>query len=296
MLPLLCVLQPASLTSTFGMHDLEPALYVKAYTAFAERRAADRSCKLPFLDYKHYVLRAGRPVGVRNFFCRAAEDCARQIINEIHALRSFIQDARIWDVVVKEFAEREQFLLTVEFLEVAFIHAMSRPYALKNRFIYSLAMLGTMYKARKGLARDVKPFEKCNYTSMLPLVQDWLRIDDLTDELANLNSEAFQQHSGGFRHKDHHRMPASIEVGLAPAARVWTDGGRIYLSNAVQDPIKVIDLLPALEQQYECGCRCLDRFWKVVQQRETDWLKEPNQRVERNADSAPRNPGRSLSD
>lgn len=259
------------------MHDLDPALYVQAYALFAERRAVDQSCALPFVDYGRYVFQPARPFGIRAFFCRAAEDCARQVINEIHGLRSFIQEARIWHGVLLNYPERERFLLTIEFLEVDFIHAMSRPCALRNRFIYSLSMLGTMYKARVGSAQVVRPFERCNFDTMDRLVRDWPGFADFASAHSALNSEAFQERSCGFRDKDHHRMPPNIEVGLTPAARVWTDDGRVCFSNAVQEPIEVEDQVPALEQEYGHACRCLDRFWEMVQQREANWNQVPNQ-------------------
>ena len=117
----------------------------------------------------------------------------------------------------------------------------------------------------------MKPFEKCNDKTILPLVQEWPGFPAFAVAHAKLNPEAFKRRSSDFRNSDHHRLPANIDVGLAPGARVLLENGHAYFSHTVQQPIKVVDLLPALEEQYECARCCMDAFWEVVKKREADW-------------------------
>ncbi|MDB6092796.1 MAG: hypothetical protein JWM32_358 [Verrucomicrobia bacterium] len=253
------------------MSDNDSALYIGAYTKFAQSRAAEKSCTLRILNYDDYKFRSSRPLGVRRFYCDAAEDSTREIANAIHDLRRFTQEAPLWLEVIRNYSEHERFLLTLEFIEIPFAHALSRPYALKNRFTYSLAMLGTMYKARRGREADLKPFEESGYKAAEKLVGDWPGYTALAGGLLKLNSPVFVTASSNFRNCDHHRLPANIEVGLAPGPRVSVRDGVATFSASRLQPIKVIELLPALTEQFEHACACTDLFWTVVSRREDAW-------------------------
>lgn len=257
------------------MNALDPALYIKGYTAFAESRFADRSCDLPILDYARFRFSPEREFtdALRSVFCKSAQDYANELINDAHEIRRYLHDASIWKRVLDGFSSDERFLLRFEFVETPTSHALSRPYALKNRFIYCVAMLGVLYQ-RPTQFSEVTPEHKITYNTMKPLVQDWDGFDEFSVTLAGLNSAEFTKLTDDFRHSDNHRMPARIEMGLMPGSRIHDGGGgKVAFSLGVRKPLKLDAILPPLRDQYLQACRCVEAFWNVVEKREAKWKR-----------------------
>lgn len=106
---------------------------------------------------------------------------------------------------------------------------------------------------------------------MQRLVRDWPNFNHLETLLGKLSPPDFITCSDDFRHRDHHRIPANIEVGYAPGARVFLKDGKVTFSNTTLSPIKVIDVLPPLKAQYQAACACMEGFWSVVTAMEANW-------------------------
>jgi hypothetical protein len=245
---------------------------IEAYSRFANLRLAERSSELPLLDYSRFKFTQPCKFGIRWFFRQAAEDCAREIANTIHDLRRFIGDASVWIEVLKRYPDDERLIILVEFLDAPFAHAMSRPYAIKNRFVYSLSMLGTFYQARRMTSPPIKDYRRCTYTTMGSLVGGWMGFDAFASALKRLNEATFEDYTGEYRNSDHHRIPARLGIGQVPGHRVFTGAdGRVSFSSEVLNPLQIVDVLPHLSGQYLAATSCMELFWALVEERESHW-------------------------
>lgn len=167
------------------MNDLDPELYIGAYSKFAERRNRDRSYDLePSLNYESFLLKNDHEIGKQHFFCAAATDYARTLINEINHFGGILEHIQLWNPIIANYDKHQQFLLTLEFIETPLSYALSRPYALRSRFIFVAINLGRLYQA--NLSKQSKPFAQ-HYDSkeMTELIGDWAGFQDFNSAWKN---------------------------------------------------------------------------------------------------------------
>ena len=241
------------------------ALLQAAFARFCDLRDQYwEQVELPSFDYERYKF------GVRSmmdpwlfFYARHSEGFARQIVNDIHRLRCFLDDLRCWRRVLVAYNKSERFLLICEFLEERTVLAITRPAAIRNRFVYAATKLGQVL-AKVSRAEDLPEEQAINEKEMKRWVGSWADFPSFAKGLGELDGQAYRQATANFRNLDAHRFPPLIEFGIAPAAGVFGQDGRVCLSAGYQNPMKLEEIERFLTDEYRVMARVMDLFWSMV--------------------------------
>ena len=117
------------------MNDDE--FYIKAYTEYRHEinRVTFSAKPIPY-DWFNLP----RQIGMEWWpYCEYLKDVSRQLANDINQFRRDIIKLESWKNVIKSYNDEEKFYLIIEFIEPLAIVALSLPYAIRSRFIFSLS-------------------------------------------------------------------------------------------------------------------------------------------------------------
>lgn len=249
-------------------------LHRKAYSDFCSiRDRHENASDLVFLDYEAFKL-SDRPVfsnaPLKYFFVNHAEGFAREILNEIHNLRRYLEDLRCWLQVLGAYTEDERFDLIIEFIDDRTVLALGRPAATKARFIYAATKVGVEF-ARVKVAEELPEERKIAAKEMKKWIGGWAGFPDFDRDLNEIEAAAYNTSVSNFRNLDAHRFPPRIEVGLAPAEGIFPTGDKVSYSLDHHQPLKLDDINRLLTKEYSLMVKTSYSFWAMLTKQVEVW-------------------------
>jgi len=144
------------------------------------------------------------------------EDHAQHLANDVNAFGYHIGQLEAWSAILPDYSVVDQMLLLMEIVDPIATTAIGAPHALRSRFIYSISHLSHQANCitRPGWKESQLPSDnEINYKTMLATADGWGSFPALRSELDCLFDEAFNEATGDFRHKYHHRLPPRFQQG-----------------------------------------------------------------------------------
>lgn len=243
----------------------DSALLKAAFARFCDLREQYwEQVDLPILDYERYKFGIRSMMDVRLFFyAQHAEGFVREILNEIHSLRCFLDDLRCWRRVLAEYEKSARFLLISEFLEERTVLAITRPAAIRSRFVYAATKLGQVL-SKISRAEELPEEQAITEKEMKRWIGSWTDFSGFAKGLGEIDGRGYREATANFRNLDAHRFPPRIEFGIAPAAGIYAQDGKVCFSAGYNKPMKLEEIEQLLTGEYRAMADVVDIFWSMV--------------------------------
>lgn len=246
----------------------ETELFLEAYARYRNRyvESVDELWLAPF----YHIETAGSVSMDWGPYHEMVRDHARELANELNQFSQSIERLRCWGEILPEYEQRDRMALTLEFVEPLAICCVNYPYAIRSRFIFSIAHLS--HQANKavvpGWHEGMLPDDgKINYKTMEGLLREWPRYEDILALIGQLSDRELDRATAGFRHKFHHRYPPRFEHGMTQTvSRERGEGGKTVYAFGYVEPLSVCELAPILRKQHTVARECFDCYTELVRE------------------------------
>ena len=247
---------------------MEDDQYVGAYSKFrSELRKITPPGELMAYDW---LSRPKRIPGIWMIYFEMVEEYSRELANIINQLLTNIERLCAWEKVILEYGEEERFYIVYEFVEPLCTICLNLPYAIRSRFIFSVAHLS--HQANMAiLGSDWKDHlpqdEKIEFSIMDKFAAHWKSYKKLKLSLERLSDKKYQAEVKHYRSKYHHRYPSHIEFGLSETVtRSVNDDGRVSYAIGYSKPLQVKDITSVLKRQQEAAMKCYKCYQRLVKE------------------------------
>jgi hypothetical protein len=206
--------------------------------------------------------------GFRVFLYRSmVEDHARHLANDVNRLCRDAEQLAAWNTVLGAHDAPDQLTLLGEFVEGLAVMSVALPYALRNRFHFSVAHLSHQANLltcpgwkESQLPSDISVSRK----TTIAAAQSWQAFPELLKRLDGLNDEGFVTATRDFRNKYNHRFPPRFVLGFTQTvSRMLKEPGRTSYGIGGVPPLELTDIVSALRLQCDVALdsfRCYSRL------------------------------------
>lgn len=194
-------------------------------------------------------------------------DHAQQLANELNRFRHRIQQLSAWTSVLPAYDVLDQLVLLSEFVDSIASDCVETPYALRNRYFFSVSHLSHQANllTRTGwLEKKLPADEMIKRGTMLAVAQDWSMFADFSRTLNGLGGAQFTTKTNDYRNKYHHRLPPRFAHGHTQSIKRMPKKGATTYGIGAVPPLELSALLPALVQQHTLGMECFEAYASLV--------------------------------
>jgi hypothetical protein len=246
---------------TAATEEDETQLLNNAYAAY-RNVFVHISCELKLAPYDH--IQTFSDGGRRAWFYNdMLNDHAGHLANELNAIVWHSQQLAAWEKVLPAYDMEDRMLIIREFIDCPATILTNFPYALRQRFIYSVSHLSHQANlvTRKGWKEDRLPADNCiKQQTMDAMAKGWAAFPALRAELLAINDDVFSGETDSFRNKYNHRFPSRIEIGYTQFVTRTPQQGRVRYGLGGRQPLSLAALLPAVGRQHQVARRAFDLY------------------------------------
>ncbi len=212
-------------------------------------------------------------------FFDLAGNFTRGLINELTRFLLNINHADCWFQTAQKCPEKDRMGLIFEFADPLLELSVSRPYSLKNQFIFAAVhLLHYSNQLKQSDWKDDLPSDdKINFKQLDKVGLGWTSFQNFKDNIELLNSKNFRDSTRNFRHRLQHRFRSHFDVGLTPFIdRIRTENGVTYAFKMIP-PLDLEALIPELYKQHQIAIKVFQAYWQLVNELRAGWaVSEPN--------------------
>lgn len=179
-------------------------------------------------------------------------DFTQELVNAHNHFVVWLNRLAAWERVIAEYTEVDANILTFEYVELPLDYCLHFPYRFKQRIAYCATQLCYVVgiNARLIAADAVHKDERVTLASLKAVAGRWQAGPALVESIGRLDGEGFRSATGDYRSKAQHRFPPRLSFGeVATVERSFPEGRLVSYAMNVAHPIRVGDVLPALEQE-----------------------------------------------
>jgi len=236
------------------------------YKKFLEIRGdIERPGKLA--EYDWYSLPNKLPFELSPYSHMLAEH-SREISNSINELYRYITNLRAWDTIIHDLDDDFKYDLILEFISPFATLSINLIYAIRSRFIFSIAHLchqANALKMRHEWKDDLPSDDEIYFDVADNKGKLWKSYSKLKLSLEKSGNNQFKTDTKDFRNKYHHRYSPRIELGHAEfVTRRREDNKVSYGMGGSTGPLKISELVPILTKQYLLFIECYEHYKKLI--------------------------------
>jgi hypothetical protein len=248
-------------------------VFAEFWASLKQNAGNNRSELLKHSDYN-------LPNRTRYFQCMVfismAGDSTRALIGETNRFLLNIVHADSWFQAAQKHEEDEKMDLLWEFADPQLELSVSRPYSLRNHFIFTAVHLLHQSNRLKmpNWKDELPPDDKINYKHLDVFGKNWPCFKTFKEKIELLNDKSFQDATRNYRHRLQHRFRTHFDFGLTPyIERTKTDIGITYSFN-VLPPLNLQTLIPELYKQHKIATEVFQAYWQLVSELCVEWDKK----------------------
>lgn len=184
------------------------------------------------------------------------EEHAIGISNSINEFLRYINSLDAWGNIIKNKEENDKFEIIIEFITPIATLALSMPFVIRERFIYSAVHLSHQSNYTKGInwGDEVIIENDISFNTADKICFRWNAYNKFKMALEKIAYKKYREDTKDFRHKYHHRYSLGIELGNTEFIKKI---GENRYSIGFTQPLKIGELIPILSEQHT---NCLDAF------------------------------------
>jgi hypothetical protein len=209
-------------------------------------------------------------------FFDMAGNFTRGLISELNRFLVDINHADCWFQAAQEYEEADRMGLLWEFVDPHIELSVSRPYSLKNHFVFAAVYLLHYSNQLKKInwKDDLPPDDRINFKLLDKVGLNWACFQNFKGNIELLHNKEFQNNTINFRHRLQHRFRSHFDFGLTPFIdRIKTDNGITYAFKIIP-PLDLQTLIPALYKQHQIAVEVFQAYWQLVGELCFEWDKK----------------------
>jgi hypothetical protein len=209
-------------------------------------------------------------------FFEMAENFTRGLISELNRFLLNINHADCWFQAAQQYEESERAGLLWEFADPHIELSVSRPYSLKNHFIFAAVYLLHYSNQLKNAdwKDDLPPDDRINFKLLDNVGSNWTSFQKFKEGIELLHNKEFQDNTCNFRHRLQHRYRSHFDFGLTSFFdRIKTENGMTYALKVIP-PLDLLILIPALYKQHQLSVEVFQTYWRLVGELCGEWDKK----------------------
>lgn len=246
----------------------ETALFREAYSRYRDRYVSTVSelCLAPFRHIETAQSVRMEWAAYHEMF----KEHTQEIANELNRFSRHIEQLRCWAEILPEYEDSDQIALLMEFAEPLATCCVNYPYAIRSRFVFSIAHL--CHQANRAFRTDwnedmLPDDRKINYKIMISTLDGWHSAPNIRAYINELCNGDFEDATGGFRNKFHHRYPPRFEIGLTQmVSRIRQSDGTTSYGFGYVEPLQLDDIVPILREQHSAARACFDSYTDLIRE------------------------------
>lgn len=206
-------------------------------------------------------------------FLYMARDSTCSLLLEVNRFLLDIAHAEAWVLTAQKYEEVERHNLLAEFADPHLELSVSRPYSLRNHFIFvAVHLLHQSNKLKKSDWKDeLPPDGKINYKHLDEFGSNWIGFKNFKEKIDLLNNNEFQDATRNFRHRLQHRFRTHFDFGLTPVIeRIEVKSGITYAFKTIP-PLDLQALMPELYKQHQTAAEVFQAYWQLVGELCVEW-------------------------
>jgi hypothetical protein len=232
-------------------------------------------------------------------FSRMLTECVGSLVTNIDQFACLINKVCALNAVYEELNEQDKPVAYFECIHPTPEFALSAPYTLRQRFLYSTAKL-TNECLQAGLLPGLPPLEDERDIGLR-----WLKscvgaapsFNSFLETAERLDDESFNEKISCFNSRTQHRIPLNIEHGDASVVLRYGKGAEekrcirqerlmtietsdVYCCIGALKPLKLGDVIPLLADQHKMSLTVFYAFEKVVGELLALWRRERGESLE----------------
>ena len=247
---------------------MEDDQYIHAYSQFrSELRNITSLGKVMTYDW---LSQPKKIPGIWMIYFEMLNEHYRELANVINLLLTNIEKLCAWEKVIHGYGDEDLFYIIYEFVEPLCTISLNLPYAIRSRFIFSvahlshqanIAILGNKWKD------DLQSDAEIEFSTMDIFAAHWKSYKKLKLSMERLSDKKYQAEVNHYRSKYHHRYPSHIEFGLSETVkRVARNNGVVSYGIGYSKPLQIKDISLLLKRQHEAAARCYGCYQRLVKE------------------------------
>jgi hypothetical protein len=235
-------------------------MFVKIRTKSANKFGADR-----FLSEDNFQLPDCLPDFV---FGLMSSDFIRRLINAVNRFFLDIHQADCWVQVANSFQEDRRASLLYTYAEPLLELSVSRPYSLRNQFIFAVTHL--LHQSNKLMNPEWRDDLRTDdwfdeKKDLIPRSNGWTKFPDFYGKLNLLNDDSFKKTATlDFRHRMQHRFGLHFDCGIQPQFVRSNTNGIMTYNYVLIPPLELETTVGKLVEQHERAISVFQAYWNLV--------------------------------
>jgi hypothetical protein len=191
-----------------------------------------------------------------------------ELSNSINDLQMYIVSLKAWEKVISSLEDQELFHAISEFVSPIATLAITLPYVIRSRFIYSVAHLShqaNQIKLKALWCDDLPIDDEIYFKEADKYGSQWKCYKKLKLSLENIANKSYNQTMQDFRNSYNHRYSPRIELGITGLVKrnVYNDG-RVSYGFGYIEPILLKDAIPSLIEQHSFCLKAYEKYQSLV--------------------------------
>ena len=249
----------------------------KAFHSF-RRETANEFVRARMIQHSDYEIQGRTHSNFKSFmFYDIAGNSTRRLIGELNRFLLDVCHADCWFRAVQKYPEEDRLGLLWEFVDPHMELAMSRPYSIRNHFIFAAVyLLHYSNQLKEPNWQDNLPKdENIDFKVLEKKGSKWPCYQNFKEKIKGLDGDEFRNKTTmNFRHRLQHRFRSHFDFGITPFIdRIKTENGITYAFKIIP-PLDLNTLIPALYGQHQVAVEVFKSYWQMVNELRLEWEKQ----------------------
>lgn len=200
------------------------------------------------------------------------DEHSRELANSINELNQYLGMLMAWQLALPSLDDEEKNQAIVQHVSPITTLALLMPYAIRSRFIYSIAHLSNQANRLKddGWKDDIAIDRKIYFQEADRHGAFWKSYKKLKVSLEKVACKRYTAETMDFRNSFSHRYSPRIEIGITGiVTRIVSEDGRVSYGMGETQPLMINDLVPILKEQHGNALEAYDKYIDLVGEQAT---------------------------
>jgi hypothetical protein len=249
----------------------------KAFHAF-RRETVNEFVRAKIIRHSDFELHGSSHSSRKSFmFFDIADNSTRRLISELNRFLLNVNHADCWFRAVQKYSEEDRLGLLWEFVDPHMELSVSRPYSIRNHFIFAAVYL--LHYSNQLIEPNWKDDLPADGSIDFKLLEKkgnkWPCYQSFKEKMTRLDSDEFKNKTTiNFRHRLQHRFRSHFDFGITPFIdRIKTENGINYAFKIIP-PLDLNTLMPALYAQHQIAVEVFQSYWQMVNDLRLEWEKK----------------------
>jgi len=190
-----------------------------------------------------------------------------ELSNSINELQRYIASLMAWEKVLSSLEGEEKFYAISEFVTPIATLAITFPYVIRSRFIYSVAHLShqaNKVELKKSWNDDLPIDTEIQFEQADKYGKLWKPYSKLKLSLEKIAGKSYSLSMYDFRNSYNHRYSPRIELGITGLVKRNVKPDKVSYGFGHVEPILLKDAIPLLKEQHTFCLKAYDKYQILV--------------------------------